>query len=108
MTFRRKSLLFSVGKACHQKWYHSLFNQADLNYDTTDLSGTNNVVAVALYSKKKAMSCASFTVSSTIMEDVLGLESSTSSSLQDQISIWLDRILDGTVDKKILKNWPTL
>ena len=99
-------MIFSVGKACHQNWYYSLFKQADLEDDTIDLSGTN-VVAVALYSKKKAMSFTSFTLSST-MEDVLGLESSTSSSLQNQMSIWVDRILDGTVDKKILNNWPTL
>ena len=104
--YRRKSLLFSVGKPCHYKWYYSLFKEADSNNDVIDLSGTN-IVAVALYNKKKAMSFASFTVSST-MEDLLGLESSNTSSLQDQMSIWLDRILDGTVDKRILNTWPTL
>lgn len=66
-----------------------------------------DAIATALYGKKKAASFAYFTIPST-MENLLGLETSTSTSLQDQMTIWLDRILDGTAEKNHLDTWPTL
>lgn len=65
-----------------------------------------DAVAVALYSKKKAVCFMNFTISSK-MEDLLGLDSS-SRSLQEQLTMWVDRILDGTAVKKYLDTWPTL
>ena len=98
--------MFSVGKACHHKWYYSLLKEVDLKDNNISLTG-RNIVAVALYNKKKAISVTSIAVSST-MEQLLGLEASDNTSLRDQMSIWLDRILDGTADKRILTNWPEL
>lgn len=66
-----------------------------------------NVVAIALYSKKKAVCIAHFTIPST-MESLLGLETSSGTSLQDQMTMWLDRIMDGTAEKKYLETWPPL
>lgn len=64
-----------------------------------------DAVAIALYSKKKAVCLGHFTIPSTV-ENLLGLDTSSSTSLQDQMTIWLDRILDGTAEKKYLDTWP--
>ena len=64
-----------------------------------------DALAVALHIRKKAVFFASFTISS-VMENLLGLES-TSRGFQDQMTMWLDRILDGTAEKKYLTTWPT-
>ena len=66
-----------------------------------------DAVAIALYSKKKAVCFAHFKIPST-MENLLGLETSSTRSVQDQMTMWLDRILDGTAEKKYLNTWPTV
>lgn len=66
-----------------------------------------DAVAVALYSKKKTVYFTFFKIPSR-MESLLGLETSSITSLQDQMTMWLDRILDGTAEKKYVGSWPTL
>ena len=65
-----------------------------------------DAVAVALYSKKKTVCFTYFKILSR-MESLLGLETPGSTSLQDQMTMWLDCILDGTAEKKHVGTWPT-
>jgi len=99
-------LLFSIGKPSHYEWYSRLLIHANME-DMHERLDKIDVIASALYGKKKVASFACFTIPST-MENLLGLETPTSISLQDQMTMWLDRILDGTAEKKHLDTWPTL
>ena len=105
-SFSKGSLLFSIGKPCHYEWYCRLLTEANMD-DMVGKLDEIDVVVIALYSKKKAVCFAHFTIPST-MENLLGLETSSITTLQDQITMWLDRILDGTAEKKYLDTWPTI
>lgn len=100
-------MMFSVGKECHYEWYCRLLKQADVE-DVIGKLDKLDAVATALHSKKKTASFAYFTIPASSIEDLLGLETSTSTSLQDQMTMWLDRILDGTAEKSYLLTWPSL
>ena len=101
-----KGFLFSIGKLCHYEWYCRLLIQAGMK-DMLENVDKFDAVAVALYSKKKTVCFTHFTIPSR-MESLLGLETPSSTNLRDQMSMWLDRILDGTVEMKYLGTWPTL
>ena len=106
--FSKEFLLFSysIGKSCHYEWYHRLIIEANVK-NMVEKFSENDVIAVALYSKKKALCLAHFTIPS-VMENLLSFDAVGAKTLGDQMMIWIDRILDGTAEKKYLDTWPSL
>ena len=104
----KESLLFSysIGRSCHYEWYRRLIIEANVK-DMLEALNENDVIAVALYSKKKALCLAHFTIQS-VMENLLNFDAVSPKTLRDQMMMWIDRILDGTAEKKYLDTWPSL